>query len=828
MSSGWRTAAAASMSALCILVLTGCGGASDSKAPIDGQPAVVSISDATVTEGVLSNGTALTMTNPEGVFCRVAYATRGVSAQSPDDFEAVPSTIMQFGGVPNTPLSLTIVDDNLVEPDETFQVVIALAAGSDPRCQLGKSVATITVVSNDAASVVSIANATINETTGGQALISVTNPTGRTCAVTVTSANGTAVAPADYTALNAVPFTLTGVGSLPITLTTANDTTVESPETFTLTIALAPGSDQQCQLGQATATVTINSDDAAAVISIADATVTEGVAGNQTTISMTNVVAGLSCPLTVSTANGTAAAPGDFTAKSAEAFTLDAASKTLSLAIVNDLIVETAETFTVTIALAPGADARCQIGRAAATITVVSDDRASVISIGDITVAEGATAQLPITMTNPTGVTCALTATTANGTAAAPGDFTALTALPLSINAVASTTLPVTTIDDAVPELSKTFTVTIALATNADPRCQIADGQATVTITNNDFAVVSISSVTVAEGAVATVPITMTNGTGITCNVTATTTNGSAVAPGDYSALSGFAVAATGAGGSVSVTTIQDILVETNETLTVTLALAPGADARCQLGAATATVTIVSDDVAAVISIGNLTVSEAVGTAQVPVTMTNANGVTCNLTASTANGTATAGQDYTALAASALSIVGVGATANANVDVPIINDTLIEGDQTFTVTLTLVAGSDPRCQIGDGQANVTIVSDDVVAVISIADATVTEGDATTQTTISMTNFVAGLSCPLTVSTANGRGANGADAPQDYLAMNADAFTLDAASKPLGLTIVNDILLEPPETFTITIALAGGADARCQIGDGTAAITILSN
>lgn len=825
MASGWRTAAA-SVWALCLAALAGCGGAGDSKAPTDGQPSVVSIADATVTEGALSSGTTLTMTNPEGVFCRVAYATRAASAQSPDDFESVQGAIFQFGGVPNTALSLNIVDDNLVESDETFQVVIALAAGSDPRCQLGKSVATITVVSNDAGSVVSIANATINEATGGQALISMTNPAGRTCAVTVTSANGTAVAPADYTALNAVPFTLTGVGSQPVTLTTANDTLFEAAETFTLTIALAPGSDQQCQLGQATATITINSDDLAAGISIADATVTEGAAGNQTTISMTNAVAGLSCPLTVTTANGTAVAPGDFTAKSAEAFALDAASKTLPLVIANDLLVETAETFTVTIALAPGADSRCQITRATATITIVSDDLASVISIADVTVAEGAIAQLPITMTNPAGVTCNLTATTANGTAAAPGDFTALTAQPIAIGA-ASTNLAVTTIDDAVPELSKAFTVTIALAPNADPRCQIADAQATVTITNNDFSVVSIGNVTVAEGTVATVPITMTNGTGITCNVTATTANGTgpngAVAPGDYTSRTGVAVAATGAGGSVAVTTLDDTLIEANETFTVTLALAPGADPRCQLGAATATVTIVSDDVAAVISIGNITVSEAIGTAQVPVTMTNANGVTCNLTATTANGTATAGQDYTALAASTLSIVGAGATANANVGVSILNDTLIEAAQTFTVTLALATGSDSRCQLGTATATVTITSDDAAAVISIANANVSEGGLNNQTTISMTNVVAGLSCPLTVTTTPGT----ATAGLDYIAPGASS-TVSATSTALPLTILADIFPEGAESFTITLALAVGADARCQIGDGTATITILAN
>ncbi|MFO1219931.1 MAG: Calx-beta domain-containing protein [Burkholderiaceae bacterium] len=920
--------------------MSACGGASDSKASTDNLPAVVSVLDATVTEGAASAATALTLTNPDGVLCRVAYATRDLSAHAPDDYEAVQSTIMQISGVANTALPLKIVDNNLVEPNKTFSVLIALAAGSDPRCQLGKSVATITIVNDDQPSVVSIADATINETTGGQALISMTNPAGRTCAVTVTSTNGTAVAPADFTALSGVGLKLAGVGSLPVNVTTVNDVAIEPPETLTLTIALAPGSDQQCQLGRATATVTIVSDDVAAVISIADATVTEGAAG-QTTISMTNVT-GVTCRLTVTTADGTAVAPGDYTAINGASVVMAGVTSTpLNFNVVDDVLVEPNETFTINIALAAGSDPRCQIGRAQATITIVSNDAYSVVTIGDVTVAEGATAQVPVTMTNAAGVACALTVTTANGTAVAPGDYTAMNAAPFTVNAVASTAIPVATVNDVLVEASEAFKVSIALAANADPRCQIGVGQATVTITDNDqYAVVSVGSITVSEAVgtaqvpvtmtnatgvtcnltatladgtatfgldyaapsnasfsitgpnanfgvpiindtliepnetftvslalaagsdprcqigasqatvtivsddvpavisvgsitvseavgTAQVPVTMTNATGVTCNLTATLVDGTATSGLDYAAPSNASFSITGPNANFGVPIINDALIEPNETFTVSLALAAGSDSRCQIGAGQATVTIVSDDAAAVISIGNLTVGEAVGTAQVPVTMTNSTGVTCNLTATTANGTATAGQDYTALSATPLTIAG----PSANVGVTIINDALIEPNETFTVSLALAAGSDSRCQIGDGQATVTIVSDDVAAVISIADATVTEGGASNQTTISMTNFVTGLVCPLTVTTADGVApATPATAGFDYIAKHAEAFSLDAASKPLALAIVNDGIFfpEPAETFTVTIALATGADARCQIGRAQAVITIAAN
>ncbi|MBL8319608.1 MAG: hypothetical protein JNJ42_14440, partial [Burkholderiaceae bacterium] len=799
------------------------GGGGSKPPPNDGSPAVISILDATVTEGAASNGTTITMTNPDGVFCRLAYATQNGSALAPADFTAVQGDLVQISAVANTPLPLTIADDALFEANETFQVIIALAAGSDARCQLAKSVATITIASDDQASVVSIASATISEATGGQALVSMTNPTGRTCNVTVTSVNGTATAPEDFTAVTGLGVTLAGAGSVPVNLTTVNDILVEPAETFTLTIALAPGSDQQCQLGTATATITITSEDLASVISIADATVTEGAANNLTTISMTNAT-GVNCRLSVTTANGTAVAPGDYTAINGATFDMNAVtSATLNLAVVDDVLVETNETFTINLALVAGSDPRCQIGDGQATITVVSNDAFSVISIADVTVAEGAIAQVPVTMTNPTGVNCSLSVTTTNGTAVAPADYTAISGALFAVNGVASVPLPVTTADDFIVEASETFTVGIALATGSDPRCQIGDGTATVTITSADaFAVVSIGDFSVPEtGGTALVPVTMTNFVaGLSCPLTVTTANGTATSGLDYNPPSStFTIGAASA--NLGVPILDDTLIEPNETFTVTVALAAGADPRCQLGDGQATVTIVSNDVAAVISIADATVAEAAGADQTTISMTNfVAGLSCPLTVTTSNGTAVAPGDFAAKSAEAFTLDA----ASKPLAFTIVDDTGIETAESFTVTIALGAGADSRCQIGDATATITIVSDDAAAVISIADATVTEAAGADQTLISMTNAVAGLSCPLTVTTTNGT----AVAPGDFAAKTAEAFTMDAASKALAFTIVDDVTAEGPETFTVTIALAGGADSRCQIGDATATITINSN
>jgi hypothetical protein len=80
----------------------------------------------------------------------------------------------------------------------------------------------------------------------------------------------------------------------------------------------------------------------------------------------------------------------------------------------------------------------------------------------------------------------------------------------------------------------------------------------------------------------------------------------------------------------------------------------------------------------------------------------------------------------------------------------------------------------------------------------------------------------GRTCQVAVTSSNGT----ATAPADFSAFSGGLFNLsNTASDVLGISVVNDSLVEASETFTITIALTAGSDPQCQIGDGTATITI---
>lgn len=88
------------------------------------------------------------------------------------------------------------------------------------------------------------------------------------------------------------------------------------------------------------------------------------------------------------------------------------------------------------------------------------------------------------------------------------------------------------------------------------------------------------------------------------------------------------------------------------------------------------------------------------------ISLSSANASPVSVTVGTADGTAKAGQDYQALSNSVITIAA-GATS-ATVSVPVIGDTMVETDETLTVTISAATGA----AIATASATGTIVNDD--------------------------------------------------------------------------------------------------------------------
>ena len=119
--------------------------------------------------------------------------------------------------------------------------------------------------------------------------------------------------------------------------------------------------------------------------------------------------------------------------------------------------------------------------------TITDDDAMPALVIDDVTVTEGdtgtTTANFTVSLSSPSGQTVTVQFATANGTAIAPGDYTARTRTRVTFTAGQLTrTITVAVNGDTIDEVNETYFVNLSNATNAT----IADSQGVGTIIDDD------------------------------------------------------------------------------------------------------------------------------------------------------------------------------------------------------------------------------------------------------------------------------------------------------------------------------------------------------
>jgi hypothetical protein len=196
------------------------------------------------------------------------------------------------------------------------------------------------------------------------------------------------------------------------------------------------------------------------------------------------------------TTDGTATAPGDYTARATTRFSIaaGATSRTIAVVVKGDAVAEANETLTLKIANPSGAT----IADASGTGTIVDDDGGTApppttpppgltLAIGDIAQLEGASGtramyfNVRLSAASPTPVTFDIA--TANGTASSASDYYARTLTAQTIPAGATSwSFAVTVRGDTTAEADETFQVRVSNVKGTS----VADGVATGTIRNDD------------------------------------------------------------------------------------------------------------------------------------------------------------------------------------------------------------------------------------------------------------------------------------------------------------------------------------------------------
>ena len=314
---------------------------------------------------------------------------------------------------------------------------------------------------------------------------------------------------------------------------------------------------------------------------IDDVPVVEGNGGTTSAVftARLSAAAGQAVTIQYATAAGTAAAGADFTSVSSTlTFPAGVTTRTVTVPVVGDLLDEPDETFFVVLSNATGA----LLADAQATGTIVDDDPAPVLSIDDVSVAEGQAgtvlATFTLSLSAPSGRVVSVAAATGGGTATAGVDYAAWAGTPAFAPGATSQSLQVAVRGDRVFEPDETFLVSLSAPSGAT----LADPQGVGTILDDDPQGLSVADVDVVEPASGTrsaaFTVTLSPSSASTVTVGYATTALTASAGTDFTPASGTLTFDPGVTTQpVGVSVLADALSEGVETFRVDLSGASGA-----------------------------------------------------------------------------------------------------------------------------------------------------------------------------------------------------------------------------------------------------------
>ncbi len=580
-----------------------------------------------------------------------------------------------------------------------------------------------------------ISDATVTEGNAGttEAHFTVTMAASEsTVTVQFDSVDGTATAGSDYTAVTGTLTFAPGEITKDIAVVVAGDTLDELDEVFGVTLSNASGA----PISVAEGVGTIYDDEPK--ISIDDVSVDEGDTGTVNAEFRVTLSSSSASVVSVNyaTAGETASSGADFVSVvGTVTFAPGETEKSIGVPVNGDAIDESDETFAV--ALSDPSNAMIRDGNATGTIR---DDETARLRIDDVTVTElqngPVAAQFNVSLSVASALTITVQFETEDGSATGSSDCEAIVGSDyvassgsLTFNpgeTTKSITIPVR--EDSIAESDEEFYVYLSNPANA----AFDDFQGTATIIDVDEATIRISDAAVIEGnsgaTEAQFTLTLSSPSSSAVSVDYLGSSRSATIGADFGTPSGTLTWTPGETEKVlSVSVTGDIQMEPDETFVITLSNATNAT----IADSQAFGTIVNDEEAS-ISIDDVTVTEGNSgpqNASFTVSLSAERPSTVTVQYATANGTATAGSDYTA--ASGTLTFSPGELTKTLV-VTVLGDTASEGTESFVVNLT----NPTNTTIQDGQGTGTIADDDAVLLI-------VSPASTTQVNLSWTYFGTG-------------------------------------------------------------------------------------
>lgn len=803
--------------------------------------------------------------------------TVGGTATSVSDYAALTGTATIATGQNSVPITVTAVDDNVIEPTET--VILTITGGTSSAgaytAATGNATASIDILDNDAnvdakrtLAIVRTAHAAEPATNGGFRIQLPTNITSSEDVTVNYTVAGTATAGTDYKTLTGTVVLPAGQNQVPLPVEVIDDQIIETLNE-TVIVTLTDGASASFAFpitavaGQRTTSLNITDDDntpanrVLTLTKIADASESGAIGyfrvslppgiSAQGTISM-----GYS--FTGSTANVPTATLPDFFNPGTLTLTPGQNYVELPIRAVDDKIIENTESVLITPSSSIGvsglpASPFSWSSTVPITINITDDDNIPANRIVNATVnrnGEEGGNSLKFNFTLPAGISSSeqvVVNYTVTGSAINGVDYTPLALqfngmANIPANSTTGTTIEADVVDDAIIEGMENVIITITSVTTPSFTFTFG-GPATGTITDNDNLPVNLvlaatKTADAVEGGANgefTISLPGTNTTAaeaITINYTLT---GTAINGTDYTGLSGSAVIPVGDHQvRIPVNALADQIIEGIETviLTITGGNSTSFAFTPSVTNASATMNITdSDNTPANLTLSITKLNDATEpSSSGRVNIALPTGITAkeniNITYTVA-GTATPGTDYATLSGTATILAGQG---NVVMPISVIDDQLIE--PTETVILTLTGGSSNSfTYTAAGNATVNIADDDNIPANLVLNVTKT-ADAAEPSTHG--NFNIALPANLTVPTditVNYTVSGTATAGKDYTTLSG--VVIIPAGKndiDLPLTVIDDQEVEGTENVSLTVTsgtatglvFTGGSSETIDIAD----------
>lgn len=483
--------------------------------------------------------------------------------------------------------------------------------------------------------------------------------------------------------------------------------------------ATCPSTDQRGNLrpidgdGSSTATCDSGAFESGIGFFISDASLTEGDAGSSqmSFIVTRSFITDTTYTVDYETIDGTALAGLDYTAVSTTTLTFLPATmtQTINIDILGETLDEDDELLTVQLS---NPAVGTQIGDFSGVGTILDNDAPPSLTINDFTLTEGdsgtVTAFFTATLSAVSGKTITVDYATLDGTAVAGTDYVAASGAITFTPGTLTQTVNIGILGDINDEFDETFSVELSNESNVT----LADSSGQATINDDDDPpTLTIADVSVTEGDSGTsnadFVVTLSATSGKTITVDYMTAADTATAGSDYIIASETLTITPGSSSeTISIAINGDIVDEFNETFALNLSN----ESNVTVTDAQAIGTINDDDALPTVTINNATVTEGDSgtvTAVFTVTLSADSEKIITINYSSSDGTATAGEDYTAVPASILTF-NPGDSLSQTISVTVQGDEDSEANEQFYINLT---GSS-NATLGNSQGSGTINNDD--------------------------------------------------------------------------------------------------------------------